>query len=1282
MSYEIDSRKSLGPYILDMNGRSCWRDGRSLDLDPQEFALLSFFIEHNGDWVKKEDLFDAFWPDENTGADGRLRSALSVLKRKLGSPGREYFETKWKTGYRFKADVRDLATIPDEACPWLGLRSIDEEHSESFCGRVDDVYNIIAKLNRHNFLAVTSLSGIGKSSLVRAGLIPALKQRAESDNRTFTYRVFTPKQSPLRQLAKQTLTLTGALSTPDALQREIEFLASTPEGLQTRLNTVSSDRILLVVDQFEECENSDERDIFIINLLNAVRGLNERLWVVLTLRTDFYSKFELTPIWSELSQNQYGIAKLSRDQLREAIEEPARSVHLKIDEGLVDEILNDLGDGPAALPLLSHTMAELFKQRDGTRLTLLGYQSTGRVGRAIAKHADAVYKQFSEPQQAHVRSVMLELTQAGDKSEHDVRRSKLLKDLIGEEESEDLEAIIRKLSDERLLIIERQQLEDSVTETVEICHEALIQHWPTLKGWLDEGRDTLIRFERFNSDARAWQESNKDNETDRDRSLLYSGLRLKEALEIYPTYARLGLMANLHFQFIDASESQAEAREEVERRRRITRRRWKAIGLALLILVVLFIGLFIGAKRQRDRAEARRLSSDSVSQLKNDPELSLLLAIEAARFASTEQTDSALRRALASLFQRATYLGHQKQVISLDVSPDGQHILTGGADSEARIWDIHAGTTVKKLTGHSDWINWAAYSHDGKRIVTAGRDGRVLIWNAATAQVINELKGGHTGSVQNAVFSPDGKLVLTAGEDSTARVWDAETGKEIMAPLQGHSKWINTAVFSPDGNLIATASGDGTARIWNAKTGKVLTTLTGHGGTVLGVAFDTDGQRLITTSSDKTARVWRVADWKMILELPAHNGPVNSGQFSSDGKWILTASKDGTAKLWDANSGLELETFHGHRSGINAAVFSIDGNFVFTASGDGTARMWAIQFGQRLGSLNGHSDVVVKSTFSADGKWIATASHDKTARIWDAHTLQQTALFQHPDLVDDIAFSPDGTLIATVSHDGKGRLWNVSSGNVSQELVRQSIPRDRSGLTSVAFSSDGARIVTGAQDGTVQVWETQSGRILANWQAHWRASSQGPEASTLSVVFSPRDEFIATSGSDNAVRLWNASDWKQKSEWEIGTGQINTVAFSPNGQYLVGACQDQTARVWNISDKQTMAVLRGHDQSVVSATFSPNAALLLTTGRDKTARLWELGANEVLSIFAWNADPLTAAYFSPNGRTIAISDTKGVVQLYSCDICAAQTSELLSIAQDRRTRELTPSERQRFLSAE
>src|SRR2546423_1134161 len=251
MSHDNDSRKSFGPYTLDMNECSCSRDGRNLDLDPQEFALLRFFIEHTGDWVKKEDLFDSFWPDENVGAAGRLRSAISVLKRKLGSPGREYFKTKWKTGYRFKAYVRDLATIPNEDCPWLGLRSIGEEQSNYFYGRDNDVDNIIAKLNRHNFLAVTSLSGIGKSSLVRAGLIPILKKTAEADNRTLIYRVFRPKQSPLMQLAKQSLALTGALSTPDALQREIAFLASTPEGLQTRLNTVSADHVLLVIDQFE-----------------------------------------------------------------------------------------------------------------------------------------------------------------------------------------------------------------------------------------------------------------------------------------------------------------------------------------------------------------------------------------------------------------------------------------------------------------------------------------------------------------------------------------------------------------------------------------------------------------------------------------------------------------------------------------------------------------------------------------------------------------------------------------------------------------------------------------------------------------------------------------------------------------------------------------------------------------------------------------------------------------------------------------------------------------------
>jgi len=1275
-----DSRRYFGPYTLIEDESSCFRDGEDINLFPQEFALLKCFLDNNGEWLNKATLFSVLWPYENPEVelDNRIQVLVSNLGKKLGSPGKAYIKSKRKRGYRFNAEVEYSKTISDEDCPWPGLRFVGEERAKHFYGREQDIFQMSQKLAHHNFLVVTSSSGIGKSSLVRAGLVPSLKGQAEAAGESLVSAIFTPTEQPLRQLAEQLLKLAHVQVTDAAIDQRIQSLSSDARDLKTALQAVETDRVLLVVDQFEElslCEDKTEREVFVDNLMTAVADLPNKLRVVLTLRIDLYSRFQAYPaLWSQLS-NQHNLPKLLRDQLREVIEKPAESIGLSLDEGLADQILNDLGDEPTALPLLSHTMVELFKRRKGTRLTSQSYNSFGGVGEAIGTHAEEVYRRFLKTEQTVMRAIMIDLIQVGDRSDHDVRRPKPLRELVGQDiDAEQRAQIIQVLCDERLLF--KGELPD---ESVEICHEQIIHHWRTLERWLNEGRDALRRFDRLRTDADDW------NHSRRDSSLLYQGAKLNDAQIAITRYAEF-MQPKAGTEFVKSAEWDfIEASVALDRSRHKRRRRLKIIGWVAAGIFVLVLGLLAGEffrrrelALQRDRSESRRLAAIATSQLSSDPELSLALAIEAGKIASTEETDIALRRALMAVDQRSVYVGHRTQVISVCVSPDGKRLLSAGADHDARIWDIADRTTVKILSGHTDWVNWAAYNHDGTRIITAGREGQIRIWNANTGETLKTIPG-HNGSVQNAAFSSDGARILSAGEDGTVRLWDVATGKELVPTMKGHGdSWVNTAVFSPDEKFIASAGGDGMVGIWDAATGRNLKTFRAHQVTVVGVAFDKEGRSLLTAGSDKVAKIWDTTTWELKTQFLGHKGPVFTAEFSPDGKWILTASKDGTARVWDAQSGLELKAFRGHRSAINGAVFSPDGNFAFTASGDSTIRMWAIQFGQHVGSLSGHLDVVAKTTFSRDGKWIATASHDKTARVWEASTRREIKSFLHPDAVEDVAFSPDARFIATAADDGKARICDVSLV-ACRELIRGSVTGENRALTSISFSNDGRTIVTGAADGTVQLWNAITDELIRSWQAHKAPTARTPGPATLAVAFSPDDQFIATSGNDGVVRLWSATDTGVRAEWDLGTGGIKTISFSHDGQYLVGACKDQTVRVWSIADKSALAVLRGHDQSVMSASFSPQGLLILTASKDRTARLWELGANEVLSILAWSPAELTSAAFSPDGGSILVAGNNGGVQLYSCDVCAAKTADLLHVAEARRTRQLTPPERQRFL---
>jgi WD40 repeat protein/DNA-binding winged helix-turn-helix (wHTH) protein len=1243
-----DTRRiGFGLFVLDLSLRTVTKNGARIKLDPKVFDTLHYFVVNRGRLLTKEEILDAVWPDTHVN-EANVQRNIHEIREALGAEAKDYIETRWREGYIFWPEVIDLSSISDDLCPWVGLRELREEDARYFFGREAEVQELLAKIQQTNFIAVVGSSGTGKSSLVRAGLIPALKRKQSENDPQLECRVavFSPADSPAHKLSEALITLQDA----------DKSLAG-----------------LVVIDQFEEltlCEEQDEQQAFVDNLVSLI-SRDGRLSLVLTIRTDFYSKFEAFPkLWRQITENQYGVTPLSREALHRTIAGPAQSVDLEIEPGLVDEILDDLGDVRAALPLLSHTMQELFKRREVRRLTLKSYRDIGGVRGAIANHADSVYERFSASDKKYVKHIMISLTKVGDKPEYDVRQRRLLSELVeGKHRYEDIQRVVQTLSNEHLLSIitdqERLRPDGSAGDlSVEICHEALIRHWPLLRKWLNENRESLLKFEQLDSAAKEWEEANQNPE------LVYKRNRLQEVESTQQQYA--AFLKESHLRFLAASRELVIKEDRAEANRRRLKQIGKFFAILILLLLVGLAGAMLKwqeAASQRDLAKSRGIAAQAAAQLLSDPQLSLLLAVEAGRLASSIESSATLRRALARANERRVFAGHRLQVVSVAISPNGKYLLTGGADKEARLWDVATGTTLKVFAGHRDWINWAAFRFDGKQIVTASRDGTARIWNVETGLTTVELVG-HQDSVQNAVFSPDGTKILTAGEDGTARVWNAQTGT-LLLTLLGHKRWVNTAVYSPDGRLIATASGDNTAMIWDAETGRHLQTLSQHRGTVLSVAFDSTGKKLITSSSDKTAILWNVDTWERGIDLIGHEGPVNGAEFSRDGRWILTGSKDGTARVWDAQRGVVVVELRGHRSGINAAVFSPDGEFAFTASGDATARMWSPWLYAKLTSFQAHTGDVKSIGFSAAGDLLLTASSDGKVRIWSARYWNQVAEFVHPDSVERAVFSPDGSIVATACNDGKARLWETRSGQLKTELIDR-----KKAINSIAFSNDGEKIVTASQDGTVKIWSVTSNQLFRTLE--W--APQGTQATEpLSVVFSPDGKLVAAACSDFVIRAWSVETGEAIFSLNIGTGLIHDLSFSPNGESLVAACDDETVRVWSVADRQNVAVLRGHEQSVNSANFSMGGALILSTSKDRTVRLWDLRANEMLGVVTVSDYEMTQASFSPNGKLITMTGRNGVVSVYECNVCDATLEELMRLAEERKTRELTSSERDRFL---
>ena len=1002
--------------------------------------------------------------------------------------------------------------------PYRGLEKFGPQDAEWFFGRESETQQLIEHLKTACFLAVLGPSGSGKSSVVLAGLVPALQKGKLPGSADWPVLIVTPTEQPLEELAVHLADLvpSGSVGTLlEDLETDEKTLHLTAR--QALKNAPATQRVLLLVDQFEEvftlCREEAAREKFFANLLYASGVEGGRTIVVLTMRADFLVKSAQYPeLTDRLSTLQFFVTPMVGSQLREAIEQPATRSGLELEPGLADVILGDVEDQPGRLPLLEHALLELWKRRDGHRLTFKAYHEINGVTGALARTADATYESFTEPQRTIARRILLQLVQPGEGT-NDTRRPAKRSELITRpEEAERVDFVLRRLANERLLTIGWER--ETAEAVVNLAHEALVRSWPNFQRWIDENRESLRTRARLREAAEEWARLNHDP------GALYRGARLEQASEWAEEHANDLNSAERKFlrasRELQKNELKAAKKRAVQLRNRLF---YLAGALLLAIAMAIAAALFgvrtyqstIEAERQTRLSLARELAARSLGLLEGDPELSMLLAIEAASITyqmnggSTSDAKVALNRTLAIPF-RGVLGGNKGWINSASFSPDGMRIVTASNDGTARLWDLQ-GNLIVALGGHTGGVTSASFSPDGRWIVTVGNDGVARLWDADGAFL--KVLEGHTDWVSLASFSPDGTRIATASGDGTARLWDVEGN--LIAALGDHTDTVWSANFSPDGTRIVTASADGTARLWDGE-GNFLTVLEGHTYSVRSATFSPDGTRIATTGCDdrddgglctlQTARLWD-SGGNLLSLFGGHTDWIYSASFSPDGTRIVTASDDGTARLWDGEGNF-LTLLQAHTDGVRSASFSPDGMRIVTASNDGTARLWDVE-GNLIAALEGHKDRVYSATFSPDGARIVTASADGTARLWDGEGRLLGVLMGSTDRMGPVTFSPDGTRIVAVSGIAAPQLWDAD-GKFLGVLGGHT---DR--VEWVSFDPDGTRIVTASWDGTARLWDAD-GNFLDALRGH-----TGP---VWSASFSPDGTRIVTAGGDGTARLW------------------------------------------------------------------------------------------------------------------------------------------------------------------
>jgi WD40 repeat protein/DNA-binding SARP family transcriptional activator len=1187
--------------------------------------------------------------------------------------------------------------------PYKGLRAFDETDAADFYGRAALVDELVHAVGDRRLVAVVGPSGIGKSSVVKAGLVPALRGGALPGSAPLLVTDMFPGSYPYEELAAALLRV--AVERPDDL---VEELARDELGIRRVVKRIlpPGSELLVVIDQFEELFTltADEatRRQFLAGLTALAGDAHSPARVLVTLRADFLDHPLRDPEFGELLRaGMVAVAAPSEDELAEAIERPARRVGVRFEPGLVSQIVADVRDQPGALPLLQYALTELFANRAGDVLTLEGYLATGGVVGALGRRAEDLYARLGPSARAACRQVFLRLVSA-DPASHDTRRRVRRSELRQLElEPGALDKVLARYGEHRLLTFDREPL--TRAPTVEVAHEAILSQWERLRAWIAERREHLLLHRRLVEAVAEWDDAG------RDQTYLPHEGRLAQ-FEAWASGTDLALTAGER-----AFLAEARAASDELARRRARRRRATLTGFALLAAAASALAAFALVLRNQARddarlATARQLAASAQANLGVDPERSILLAVEAAettrRRDGTVLTEAqqALHDALATSrvlsavagVGRRTGLGH---VVSL--APDESRFvaadLAGGTPS---IRDARTGKKLVTLTGHRGEVLATGYAPDGRLVVTGGADSTARLWNAATGDPVHVLRA-HRGGVFATRFSADGTRLATLGADRAVRVWDVRTGRQLRALPGVHDRtdarvaWGQGVAFVGRDRIAVSPWQRGTtpspvvAKVFDVSSGDQAAVVTDPGGTARVVDIDVspDGTMLVAGQADSgQLQLYGLPSGKQLDAVRATGGAVLDVEFSRDGSRVATGGVDGLARTWEVARGKlrEALTLRGHTRPVSSVSFDGTGTRLATsgqASDKAQARVWDVSpagRGEVLTLPGPETDEHAPIAFTPDGRRVVAASgREGTVRVWSTATgkellvLDQHARTNAPvRAVIGVDVSPDGSRIATAGADGSARIFDAVTG---RELVvvrgRHCVRHRLCRVNRAVFSPDGSSIATTGQDATVRVFDAATGRQLRVLRGHAPGGF-----GTYPVAWSPDGARLLSMAADG-TRIWDARTGRQLLAVPPLGGPGASAVWSPDGAQMLlesGLGPD----VWDASSGERLRTL---ETSAASGDmkFSRDGSRLANTTVDERGyaiRVWDWPAGvETLKL---QSSGFRAA-LSPDGRLIATVRPRLPVPFVH--VWTLDPEALLQIARSRVTRSLTEEECRRYL---
>ena len=1161
-------------------------------------------------------------------------------------------------------------SLPEPENPYKGLHAFQMADSRDFFGRDNLTQKLIDQMcDRENayqrFMAIVGPSGSGKSSLVKAGLIPALWKGAILGSEKWFIVDMIPGTHPIDKLETALIRVAAnqTHNLREQLQRDERGLLRVADIILPGDET----ELVIVVDQFEEVftlvTDEEVRQQFLDLLETAVRDVRSRVRVMITLRADYYDRPLYYPSFGELLRNRMEtLLPLTAKGLDRAIRGPAERVGVIFEQGLVEQIVSTMNYQAGALPLLQYALTELFDRRQGRLLTHDAYQQIGGAVGALANRADDIYLGFTEEARELSHQMFMRLVTLGEGAE-DTRRRVSHAELLSLTDNTDLmEEIIDQFAAYRLLSLDHDP--ETRQPTIEVAHEAILREWKRLRQWLNESRDEIRMQQQLSRMVQEWQDA------EQDISYLVGGNRLKE-LEDWANSTQF-IITPGERKFIDISIRQrADERQKLIDQQRLEKLLSRALISVFAIATIIAVGLSVFAfsernlaivaqknsERRADELQSLNLMNSSQQMINEDMKVALRLGLEANNIENPPLRSQQGLHELAAMPGPSQILhGHTAEIDALDYSSDSNYIVSGDRDHNLILWDAQTGQELRHFVGHSRAITTVEISPDSSMILSGSADRRIILWERSTGLIIREYLA-HDRDVTRVVFSPDSQTFFSSSVDQSILQWDLQSG-QIIRRLQGHLDEVLDIDLSPDGKTLVSGSAGGVSIVWDVETGSRIYEFSPSREITRAVAFSPNG-RTVATGSGNSIIFWDLKTGERRKTLVS-DYQIWALEFNSNGTQLLSVPWDmtgfeGAVTVWNVFSGRAIHHLH---SGTfdTAATFSPDDTELVSASGDRTLIQWDLQPIKPVLILDSYKNGALSVAVSPDGTKILSGGGqgglaggqlkdtgdpefmDSRVILWDiasGEILNQ--LHGHEGSVWNVAFSPDGKVAASAGSDQNIIIWDIASGQIQHQFQAHT-----GAVFSIDFSTDGQKLVSASADTTLILWNTQTGDAIQRFEGH--------KVPVYNVVFTQDDQSIISISNDGEIIVWDIQTGKKHQQFQ-SSAQMPRQLTQLSDQNIVissGYMESDPLQFWNLETGELEREIVLHGNAV---TASVDQSLLALTKRNGgTFTLLDMVSGEILQETKAHHDVVWDVAFTPDSNYLLTASGDGTVKKWAVSL--------------------------------